>query len=826
MPVIYRLSILPIVFMIVLNAGCAESGWVRSNNIIAANFQNMHAVAIDNYEQDPTAIENDKKYGARYADWRFFLCNSYLELAKYSEFESCAKKVENAVREDNDPYKFYAGFYASIWRDYANMNLVFGDYEQALKNANYALTLLHTRTFDDVDWCKRCASGCTKCAMMDSTKDLRDTIHLETLKLKAVALALLERRKEALAVIDTMKPLLSTDASDIAQRKKYDYISSVYIALGDYRAARDTLNQYQGTGLRDLSSDTKRSLFTTGIVYALTGGLGALYTLGLSAHEILTYEDLVFDFRNAKVNFESGDLATAKKQYDKLLAYNGSGYWAEFDEFGNIFYVALHDRGRISLAEGNRDDALKYFSNAISVIESQRSTINNEASKIGFVGDKQMIYTDIVGLLVDMGKIDQAFEYVERGKSRALVDMLASRQSLNIAHNEGSTGIAANSDILKAEAELSSFDHRDSKKRAASRALIRKRQQDIQQTQPELASLVTVSAPSIVDLQKRLPANETLIEYYGDDKQLYAFVMSRSGVGAVKLDGRNIHQLISQFRGQINQPKSSAYKQTGQQLYSRLVAPVARQLNTSNLTIVPHGALHYLPFSALPTPRGHLIDQYSMRVLPSASVMQYLNKQHNARGTLLALGNPDLNDKSLDLPGAQQEAIAISKRLSGAQLLLRDRATETAVKQYGGAYKYLHFASHGVFDPEKPLQSGLLLSKDAANDGNLTVGELYDLNLNADLVTLSACETALGKVANGDDVVGFTRGFLYAGARSIVSSLWKVDDAATNQLMQSFYVNMNRQDKRSALRTAQLSVKEKYQHPYYWAAFQMTGAVN
>ena len=103
------------------------------------------------------------------------------------------------------------------------------------------------------------------------------------------------------------------------------------------------------------------------------------------------------------------------------------------------------------------------------------------------------------------------------------------------------------------------------------------------------------------------------------------------------------------------------------------------------------------------------------------------------------------------------------------------------------------------------------------------LGELYDLNLNADLVTLSACETALGKVANGDDVVGFTRGFLYAGASSIVSSLWKVDDAATNQLMQNFYTNQKRKDKRSALRAAQLKTKKCYSHPYYWAAFPLTG---
>jgi len=136
-------------------------------------------------------------------------------------------------------------------------------------------------------------------------------------------------------------------------------------------------------------------------------------------------------------------------------------------------------------------------------------------------------------------------------------------------------------------------------------------------------------------------------------------------------------------------------------------------------------------------------------------------------------------------------------------------------------------ASHGTFDSKNPLDSALLLSKDSANDGRLTVGELYDLRLNADLVTLSACETALGKVAHGDDVVGFTRGFFYAGASSIVSSLWKVNDEATSLLMQEFYSNLPSANKRDALRQAQLKLKAgEYSHPGYWAAFQLTGNIN
>ena len=140
-------------------------------------------------------------------------------------------------------------------------------------------------------------------------------------------------------------------------------------------------------------------------------------------------------------------------------------------------------------------------------------------------------------------------------------------------------------------------------------------------------------------------------------------------------------------------------------------------------------------------------------------------------------------------------------------------------------YGILHLASHGVFDGEKPLASRLLLSPDDRNDGILTVREIYDLTLSADLVTLSACETGLGEVANGDDVIGLTRGFLYAGAGSIVSSLWTVSDDATEVLMKAFYRNLQTMPKTEALRRAQLETAAQYPHPYFWSAFQVSGAL-
>jgi len=220
----------------------------------------------------------------------------------------------------------------------------------------------------------------------------------------------------------------------------------------------------------------------------------------------------------------------------------------------------------------------------------------------------------------------------------------------------------------------------------------------------------------------------------------------------------------------------------------------------------------------------YLLDRFSLRLIPSASTLVYLKTDRPSKvGTLLALGNPDLDNPSYDLPNAQVEAVNVAALFPASKALVRQDASKTAIKELGSGFSMLHFATHGKFNSDDPLASGLYLAKGTEADGVLSVADLYTLRFDADLVTLSACETGLGKVANGDDVIGLTRGFLYAGARSIVASLWEVDDAATEQLMLSFYGNLQTHDKREALRLAQINTRANYPDPMYWAAFQIVG---
>lgn len=528
--------------------------------------------------------------------------------------------------------------------------------------------------------------------------------------------------------------------------------------------------------------------------------------------------------QRASIMVELERPAEALALYDRAFAY------PHFQQSPNLYWSALLNYGRLKEMTGKTEDAIRFYMNAVDEIEKQRASINSEASKIGFVGNKQEAYRHLIRALIKTKRPGEAFEYAERAKARALVDMLASREKFERPQGTAAGEVNA---LLPALAQLNTdlatfkpgqATPEQLQKHQQTRALARKTTEQLQKTDFELASLVTVTASTEASLRALLQPDETLVEYYylGDD--LFAFVATKSAVRAVPLKGAGLADAVRRFRTAVQDPQSKEIVKLSRELHGRLIAPLGLPAN-GRLLVVPHGVLHYLPFNALSNGKDSVIDHYSLRLLPSASVMSFLNQRKpNGKG-LIIFGNPDLGDPQYDLPGAQKEAVEIARLRPGSTVLLRAEATKTAAKKLAGNFAYLHFASHGKFDPVDPLHSGIYLAndKEAGTNGTLTVDELYSLDLNADLVTLSACETGLGRIDNGDDLVGLTRGFFYAGVSSIISSLWEVDDKATYMMMTRFYGELDKAPKAEALRKAQLAVKTKFPHPYYWASFQLTG---
>ncbi len=566
----------------------------------------------------------------------------------------------------------------------------------------------------------------------------------------------------------------------------------------------------------------------------------AITTLGFSEVTSLGKQftdpwDASVIFLKARLCEQANDDACAVRFYDLLLSDPERRTLTQYGEppllklRPNLHYRVLYQRALLALQQGEAERGMQMLAQAIDVIESMRTNIDSETARIGFAGDKQSVYAALIAQLMKTGRHEQAFAYAERAKARALVDLLA--QKMNFKGNTSNGASIAALLETQARHELHAPVLEKVGQEGQVRGLTRLPEihEAIAAVAPELASLVAVESIDVKQLQRQLSPGETLVEYYGDESALFAFVLTAQGVSGYQLDGRGLNQLVASFRTELATPRSAAWREAGEALYQRLIAPIRPALQGAQLTIVPHGPLHYLPFAALPTGNAALLDAYAIRMLPSASVLKFLKQSTTTRsGDLLALGNPDLNDPASDLPGAQLEVEKITAGRTNSRLLVRQAATETAMRELGGGFRNVHLASHGVFNPERPLDSALMLAPDARNDGRLTVSEMYELELHAELVTLSACETALSKIASGDELVGFTRGFLYAGASSIVSSLWKVDDEATMLLMDTFYRQLLQGvDKRSALRSAQQALMRTGKaHPFYWAAFQLTGSVN
>ncbi len=704
---------------------------------------------------------------------RFTLCDAYLQASIYKKLFLCTEAFERQLESESDHMLFMGvgSISAMPWIMRARAHLELGNMDQAIPEAEKAYRIA-----------KETSSG-------------YDTNRFTALALLAYAHEKRGNPQQAALYLEKLK------------KESISFLGWGIQALEKRKAkafACFSLKRY-----REFLEEGEDSLagFLIGMAY-VTGDTHQTYSMEFPVR-----------FAKAKALYETGRPEEALKIYGDLISHPQVKQW------GSVYWQILFDMGKHSIRVGKNGEGINILEKAISSIEEKRSTIDMEAARIGFVGDKQDVYYNMIKTLIAGRQYERAFEYVERAKSRALVDLLASKKDFAVKggnEQEIKTVLAMND---SAEAEVIIQDASIDKNK--TRSIQIKTREDLRTKAPELASLVTVTSQPVSELQSLIPKEEALIEYYYRDKDMYAFILSDGKLQTVKLDSEGLTEDVQAFRKLIDTPNSTQFMDMSNKLYKRLFQPLESALNKRNLIIVSHGALHYLPMNALHDGNGYLIDRYSIRMMPSASAMNYLGEKKTAKGGgILVFGNPDLGDPKYDLEYAQREAAEIAEIRPKSKVFVRKEATEGALRKYCKDYSYLHFATHGQFNPDAPLKSALLLAPDAKYNGMLTVDKIYSLNLDVELVTLSACETGLSEIANGDDLVGLTRGFLYAGSSSIVASLWKVDDLATGELMTCFYSELNKANKREALRTAQLETKKKYAHPYYWASFQLTGNAN
>jgi len=591
----------------------------------------------------------------------------------------------------------------------------------------------------------------------------------------------------------------------VPEIEKYTALAGIYLAIGEYHEALAAIAAAEPAWQRERSGYMETQ--------AMLNDKEGLFERSLEGMS------LPRRFLKARCLLELGRTQEARHVLEGILH-------GKIPLDGYFLWEVLYDYGRIAEQEGDWSHAQTYYSDAVDVIEEQRSTIHTEMHKIGFAGDKQAVYTRLISVLLKTQQPRSAFEYAERAKARALVDLLAQKQQFASSQKVPSSVSGSLEKITSLEKALAEdASARPQAQKTEIKRSLKVIKNEIQESAPQFASLVTVTPIRSQRVQGLLAPDETLLEYFYHNEDLFLFIVTRDRIQAKKLQVKDLPNRIRELRNLLS-TKNENYQAIANDLYKGLILPAENAVSTSSqLTIVPHGILHYLPFCMLTHSNRSLAEYVSLRFLPNADVLRYILSTPKKRfSKILVLGNPDLGDAKLDLSGAEKEAASIGRIFSGSTVLTRKRATESAVKQYGPQFQILHFASHGVFDNDHPLSSAILLAPDNQNDGRLTVSELYAMDLNAELITLSACETGLGKLASGDDVVGLTRGFMYAGAKTIVASLWPVSDEATAYLMTLFYQNLKNMPSAAAFRAAQLKTKEKFPNPFYWASFQLIGA--
>jgi CHAT domain-containing protein len=514
-----------------------------------------------------------------------------------------------------------------------------------------------------------------------------------------------------------------------------------------------------------------------------------------------------------------------------------------------ITFACHYGLGRVQQAMGNLQLAQEYFQRALSNIERLQAAIGAEDYKIAFRSDKLPIYEAYIALCLSLKEPEAeqlAFETLERSKARALLDTLAHRPAPVAAAPVEASLMAEIADLKR---ELNWLYNRlyqpDPSGAVQSPAQAIQYRTEIAQHEHLLSSLLNylrspdlhtvasnpISTANLAQIQDVLPQDTLLLEYYLTDDELIVFGLTHRQMWTVRTaTGRDcVAEGLGQLRFQFTkfnygpayrQRHAAALRQGAldclQQLYAALIQPIAERLDAETLLIVPHDLLHYVPFHALHDGEQYLLQTRSVAYAPSATILHrlLLSQADAPLGPPLILGAVDAT-----LPFIRAEAEMLAGLFPQADLRLGDGATINSLAAIDERPAFMHIATHGTFRSDNPLFSALKLA-----DGWLTVNDIYTLTQCAPLVTLSACETGRSQVQSGDELLGLCRGFLGAGARSLVVSQWIVDDHSTGQLMAHFYQNLRAgKPVHQALRQAQLACLANFEHPYYWAPFLAIG---
>ena len=549
-----------------------------------------------------------------------------------------------------------------------------------------------------------------------------------------------------------------------------------------------------------------------------------------------------------------------------------------------ILWEAYYGLGQCYEKNGELIAALDCYKNSIEIIDRTRSQIFLDAFKAGYARNKLQVYESLINILYTLKNKDgskkyekEIFLFVEKVKARAFLEGLAEsnidiRESLSQELRDEENRIT--DQITSLIFKMSRPDLSETNKRALEETLSQEEDaymrliSKMREENPETASLVSPE-PSRQELVQGILGDDrtALIEYFLGENHSYLFFITKSDMDFYSLPSRQeIEKSVKGYLKLISEPPQKEFlgRLGARRLFDEFLFPLKdrKYRMIEKLIIVPDGILYYLPFEVLISEEEnkasrYLLDKFQVSYAPSSSVLMFLLEKKTQQGRpsgLLAFGNPVYPDpkspspkgnaaenilaefylnegfRFIPIPYTKDEIRAISKYFpkDKKDIFLGQNAREENIKKPPrDNYQVVHFACHGFLDENQPFRSALVLSQDLEKeeDGFLQVRELYNLRLKANLVVLSACHSGRGKLERGEGILGLTRMFFYSGSKSVLSTLWSVNDQSTARFMKVYYHYLAKGRKiGEALRLTKLDmIQSKFSHPYYWAGFVLNG---
>jgi CHAT domain-containing protein/tetratricopeptide (TPR) repeat protein len=659
---------------------------------------------------------------------------------------------------------------------------------------------------------------------------------------------LLEHYPEALSILQTI--LAEVEAKDLTNWKAqcHDYLGRTYAAM----------------------NQPEKALMHFQLALPLYTGLG-------NPMEATRVQAMIGQWYQTQ-----GKLDQALPLYQRALKKFGT-LEDRIDQSATLFAM-----GELEMKRDHFAIAEKYLRKSIEITENLRSMSTTRDLTAAFsatVHDRYLKYIQCLMRRNDKQAAVQAFEINESARARSLTEFLLGTETNLLANIDPELAKQEKSlrQLLRAKEdykitllggeykkdELEKLDAQIAQLEAEYKTV----STTINQRYPAYAQITRPSGWDLARIQQQVVNDDDtiLLEYILGADQSYVWAITRDSFSAHEITGKvgdaaeTVYNL-SKDRAQGNEDQLT---QATRELSQMVLSPVASQLNKRRIIVIADGALNYIPFQMLPLPSSSaepLVAQHDIINAPSASVLGELRAEVAGRGlrskTLAAFGNPALGSgalnedttehlryalRDIELNGDSFDLSKIGELFFAEREInsLREIATPAATFAATGfaasrdqlfkldfsQYAILHFATHGLLDPKRPEHSGILLSMvdDHGNQqkGFISLQDVYSLRAPVDLVVLSACRTGLGREIRGEGLVGLTRGFMYAGAATVVASLWKVDDEATSELMKRFYIEMlqNKKTPDEALRIAQNSIRERpeWSAPHFWAGFTLQG---